>query len=153
MGISGIQHRHMVGMNNRRGGMSTVSFKYQSRFVYRFNDLKKTLLYILTDKTHLDNYYLYGPATIYVFLFYCIMICMISSLSMQIDISKLSSSSISDSHTNYMFLFSTCNTLYSSILNWAVVMLYFSQCKGSSVNVFYKFYRLAKKYCHKDSKL
>ena len=151
MGISDTQQRYMVGMNNRSRGVSTFSFKYQSRFVYRFNDLTKTLLDLLTYNRH-DNYYVNGYAPFYVLLFYCIIICMISCLSMQIDISKLPD--IVATRSTNIFVTSQCNSdaLLSSIINWTVLMLYFSQSSTTGRSILCQCYRIAK-YAPKANKL
>ena len=151
MGISDTQHRYMVGMNNRNKGVSTFSFKYQSKFMYRFNNFSKTLADLLTDSRH-NNYCVNGLAPFYALLFYCIIVCMFSCLSIQINISKLTSI-VATGSTN-IFVSSHCNsnTLYSSLINWAVVILYFSRSNTTGHNILYQCYRLAK-YAPKANKL
>ena len=147
--MSGIQHRQVVGMNNRCRGMSTVNRKYQSKFIYRFNNLAKTILSIMSDYSR-NNYYVYGPATVlYILLSYCFIICMLSSLSMQVDISVLADAQIKYPST---FLASTNNVVFSCLINWAVVMLYFSQSSYSGANIFYQCFKQAK-YSLKSTKL
>ena len=132
-------------MNNRSRGVSAVSFKYQCRFLYRFNDLTKTLQDLLTDKRHDNYYYVDIFTTVCLFLLYCFIICMFCSLSMQIDISRFTDNSPELYNLNVStndITFPNFNFYY--MLNWSVIMLYFSQTNAAGKNIFLQIYRLAK---------
>ena len=155
MGISDIQHRSMVGMNNRSRGVSMFYSRYQSRFLYRFKDLTKTLLDLMInssyDYSHLNGYY-YVPI---LFILYCLVICMITCLSMQIDISifpDIITTRSTKIHLGPIHSNTYGDILFSGIINWTVLMLYFSRPNITGHSIFYQCYKLAK-YSPKATKL
>ena len=99
----------------------------------------------------MDYNYVNIFAAIGICILYFFTVCMVCSLAMQIDISSVPNNIdiITSSNPYLHYMLSNNNTFLNTssclnLLNWAVVMLYFTQTNTTSINIFCQVYRLAK---------